>query len=183
MKQFIKFTLATITGVIISSVLLFFILLGIIAALVGSASEETTQHLENNSVLELKLNTVINERKSNNPFEQINFNTFEANQNSGLDEILTAIKEAEINDHIKGIYLNVSISPNDYATLQSIRNALIEFKKSKKFIVAYGEMMEEHSYYIASVADEIYLNPAGELLLDGFSSSTAYLKGMFDKLD
>lgn len=182
MKQFIKFTLATITGVIISSVLLFFILLGIIAALVGSASEESTQHLENNSVLELKLNTVINERKSNNPFEQINFNTFEANQNSGLDEILTAIKEAEINDHIKGIYLNVSISPNDYATLQSIRNALIEFKKSKKFIVAYGEMMEEHSYYIASVADEIYLNPAGELLLDGFSSSTAYLKGMFDKL-
>jgi protease-4 len=78
--------------------------------------------------------------------------------------------------------MKVDFSPASYGTLEEIRDALIEFKKSKKFIIAYGEMMEEHAYYVASVADKIYLNPSGELLIDGFSYNEYYLKGMLDKV-
>ncbi len=182
MKQFFKFMLATIFGVIISSLLLVFIFAGIIGAIVSSADKDEKKEIQANSILELKLDYIVPERTSNNPFEQFNFATFESTKTSGLNEVLKAIKAAKTNENIKGIYLNLSISPNDYATLESIRNELIDFKLSKKFIIAYGEIMEEHSYYLASVADEIYINPAGELLIDGFSNSTPYLKGMFDKI-
>src|SRR5574343_53795 len=182
MKQFLKMTLATIVGSLVSVCFLVFLFAMLIGGLIAAADSDEKKELEANSVLELKLDQIIPERTSKNPFEQINFNTFENNRNSGLNDILKAIKVAETNDTIKGIYLNLSISPNSYATLEAIRNALLDFKKSKKYIIAYGEILEEHSYYLASVADEIYLNPAGELLIDGFSSSTPYLKGMFDKL-
>ncbi len=182
MKQFLKITLATIVGSLVSAFLLVFLVIMLIGGLIAAADSDEKKELEANSVLELKLDQMIPERTSKNPFEQINFNTFESTRNSGLNDILKAIKVAETNDNIKGIYLNLSISPNSYATLEAIRNALLDFKKSKKYIIAYGEILEEHSYYLASVADEIYLNPAGELLIDGFSSSTPYLKGMFDKL-
>lgn len=183
MKQFFKFMFASIFGVIIGGLLFLFIAIGIVTAMVSSSSsEDEKKALEANSVLELKLNYTVNERTSKNPFEQFNFASFESAKTSGLTDIIKAIREGKVNDHIKGIYLNVSISPNSYATLEAIRNELIDFKKSKKFIIAYGEVMEEHSYYLASVADEIYLNPSGELLIDGFSSNTPYLKGMFDKL-
>lgn len=182
MKQFLKFTLATITGVIISSVLLFFITFAIIAGLISSAEDDKQAVVEDKTILELNLDYMIPERSSKNPFEKFDFSTMEGEMNSGLNDILKAIKGAADNQNIKGIYLHVSVSPNNYATLEEIRNALIEFKKSKKFIVAYGEMMEEHSYYLASVADKIYLNPAGEVIIDGFSYSQVYLKGLFDKL-
>lgn len=182
MKQFFKFMLATIVGVIISSILLLFIGIGIIGAIVSAAGSEEEKEIADNSVLELKLDYAISERTSKNPFEQFNFSTLEGNRTSGLNDVLKAIQGAKENAHIKGIYLNLSISPNDYATLEAIRTALVDFKQSKKFIIAYGEVMEEHSYYLASVADEIYLNPAGELLIDGFSYNVAYLKGMFNKL-
>ena len=182
MKQFFKFMFATIVGVFISGILLVIFFAVVIGGIISSAQSEEKVTLEANSILELKLDQVIDERTSKNPFEQFNFSTFESTKTSGLNDILKAINEAKTNTNIKGIYLNVSISPNSYAKLEAIRNALIDFKTSKKFIVAYGEIMEEHSYYIASVADEIYLNPAGELLIDGFSNNTPYLKGLFDKL-
>lgn len=174
--------LASALGVIISVFLLFFLIATIIGGIVSSASEDKHKTIEANSVLMLKLDYMIAERTSKNPFEQFNFNTFESNKTTGLNDILKAIKGAEENENIKGIYLNLSVSPNDYATLEAIRTELINFKKSKKFIVAYSELLEEHSYYLASVADEIFLNPSGELLMDGFSSTTPYLKGMFNKL-
>ena len=174
--------LASALGVIISVFLLFFLIAAIIGGIVSSASEDKHKTIEANSVLMLKLDYMIAERTSKNPFEQFNFNTFESNKTTGLNDILKAIKGAEENENIKGIYLNLSVSPNDYATLEAIRAELINFKKSKKFIVAYSELLEEHSYYLASVADEIFLNPSGELLMDGFSSTTPYLKGMFNKL-
>jgi protease-4 len=182
MKQFFKFMLASVFGVIISVFLLFFLLAAIIGGMVSSAQDDEKKTIEANSVLMLKLDYMIAERTSKNPFEQFNFNTFESNKTTGLNDILKAIEGAKENENIKGIYLNLSVSPNDYATLEAIRNELIDFKTSKKFIVAYGELLEEHSYYLASVADDIYINPSGELLMDGFSSTTPYLKGLFNKL-
>lgn len=182
MKQFLKYTFATIVGSLISFLLLVFLFIFTVSAMVSAFVKEEIKELKNNSILTLKLDYVIPERTSKNPFESMDLSFTPTKLNSGLNDILKAIKEAKTNENIKGIYLNVSISPNSYATLESIREALIDFKTSKKFIIAYGEVLEEHSYYIASVADEIYLNPAGELLLDGFSNSTPYLKGLFDKL-
>jgi protease-4 len=125
---------------------------------------------------------MIPERTSKNPFENFNFSSFEGDKNTGLNDLLKSIRYAATDDKIKGIYLHLTFSPNSYATLEEIRNALIEFKQSKKFIVAYGEVMEEHSYFLASVADKVYLNPAGELLINGFSYQEPYLKNMFEKI-
>ncbi|MFI5220833.1 MAG: signal peptide peptidase SppA [Bacteroidia bacterium] len=173
--------LATIAGIFISCILFILVLIGIIAAVAaGSGGKEVT--VKKNSVLELKLNYMIPERTSANPFSNFDFASFEGNKNAGLNDILKCIRSASKDENIKGIYLNVSVSPNNYGTLEEIRDALIEFKKSKKFIIAYGEVMEEHSYYLASVADKIYLNPAGELLLNGFNYQEPYLKNMFDKI-
>lgn len=182
MKQFLKFTFASVLGFVIGGLILIFLLFSIIGGLIASSSKEEARELKTNSVLELKLDYLIQERTSKNPFEALSKGGLNNGSSSGLDEIIKAIKVAGDKEQVKGIYLHVGIVPADYATLEAIRNELIAFKKKKKFIIAYGEILEEHSYYVASVADAIYLNPAGELLIDGFSSSTPYLKGMFDKV-
>lgn len=181
MKQFFKFLLATILGFFVSIFLLFFIMAGIVAGIAGSGGDKDVE-VKDQSVLKLSFNYIIPERTSNNPLENFDFVNMEGGNPAGLNDIIKSIRYAATDDKIKGIYLNVSVSPNSYGTLEEIREALIDFKKSKKFIIAYGEVMEEHSYYLASVADKIYLNPIGDLLFDGFSYTQMYLKGMLDKL-
>jgi protease-4 len=106
----------------------------------------------------------------------------EGSNDPGLNDILKCIRHAATDNKIEGIYIDLSIRPNDYATLKEIRDELIAFKKSKKFIIAYGEIIEEHGYYIASVADKVYINPTGTMLLDGFAYTSTYVKGMLDKI-
>jgi protease-4 len=181
MKQFFKFMFASMFGVIIGAFLLIFILVGIIGAFAGGKSDKEVG-LNENSVLELDINYVIPERSLNNPFEGLNIGGFGEAKAMGLQEILSNIKKAASNEMVKGIYLKAEISPNSYATLEEIRNELINFKKSGKFIIAYGEYMDEHAYYVASVSDKVFLNPSGEILLNGFSQQVMYLKGMFQKI-
>jgi len=181
MKQFFKFMFASMFGVIIGAFLLIFILVGIIGAFAGGKSDKEVG-LNENSVLELDINYVIPERSLNNPFEGLNIGGFGEAKAMGLQEILSNIKKAASNEMVKGIYLKAEVSPNSYATLEEIRNELINFKKSGKFIIAYGEYMDEHAYYVASVSDKVFLNPSGEILLNGFSQQVMYLKGMFQKI-
>lgn len=181
MKQFFKFMFASMLGLILGSFLLLFILIGIIGSL-ASGDSKTEVTLKENSVLELDLNYIIPERTRNNPFEQLPFPGMKNSKAYGLDEVLNVIKKAGDDANIKGIFLRAEISPNSYATLEEIRNELIRFKQKDKFIVAYGEYIDEHAYYLASVADKIYMNPAGEILLNGFSQQVVYLKGMLNKL-
>ncbi len=181
MKQFFKFMFASILGVIIGSFLLVFILVGIISALAGRSSKQEFT-LNEKSVFELDINYSIPERTLNNPFEGLNLGGFSNPKSIGLQDILSSIDKASENENVKGILLKAEVSQNSYATLEEIRNALIKFKKSGKFIYAYGEYMDEHAYYVASVSDKIFLNPAGELLLNGFSQQVVYLKGMFEKI-
>jgi len=181
MKQFFKFMFASMFGVIIGAFLLIFILVGIIGAFAGGKSDKEVG-LNENSVLELDINYVIPERSLNNPFEGLNISGFGEAKAMGLQEILSNIKKAASNEMVKGIYLKAEVSPNSYATLEEIRNELINFKKSGKFIIAYGEYMDEHAYYVASVSDKVFLNPSGEILLNGFSQQVMYLKGMFQKI-
>ncbi len=181
MKQFFKFLLATILGFFVSIFLLFFIMAGIVAGIAGSGGGDDVA-VSDQSVLKLSFDYMIPERTSNNPLENFDLINMEGSNPTGLNDILKSIRHAANDEKILGIYMNVSVSPNSYGTLEEIREALIEFKKSKKFIIAYGEVMEEHSYYLASVADKIYLNPIGDILFDGFSYTQMYLKGMLDKL-
>jgi protease IV len=181
MKQFFKFMFASMLGFIISGVVLFFILVGAIAGLASKGDKKETK-AESNSILKLNLNYNIPERSSDNMFKNFNFTSFESKTEIGLDDILKNIQKAAADDNIKGIYLEMGIAMGSFATLEEIRNELITFKKSKKFIVAYGELVDQKSYYLSSVADKIYINPAGELILNGLSSSVPYLKNMFDKI-
>jgi protease-4 len=181
MKQFFKMLFASMLGFILSVVLLFLILGGIIASIAGSAADDDSS-ISENSILQLNLSYDIPERTSDNPFSNFDPVSMESKNPTGLHDIVKSIRYASTDNRIKGIYMKVDFSPTSYGTLEEIRNALIDFKKSKKFIIAYGEMMEEHAYYVASVADKIYLNPSGELLIDGFSYNEYYLKGMLDKV-
>jgi protease-4 len=172
---------ASMLGFVISGVILIFVLVGAIAGLASKGKKQEV-NVETNSILKLNLNYAIPERTSNNSFKNFNFQTFESKNDAGLDDVLKNIKKAAADDNIKGIYLELGINMNSFATLEEIRNELIDFKKSKKFVVAYGELADQKSYYLCSVADKVYLNPAGELVLNGLSSNVMYLKNMFEKI-
>ena len=170
-------------GFVIGSIVLVFLLAGMIGALASGFSQEPTEvTVDDNSVLKIRINYEIPDRSNKNGLDFSAFAMDGAPKAIGLNDILANIKKAAKDDKIKGILLELDLTNNSYATLEEIRKELIEFKKSKKFILAYAEMMDEHGYYLASTADKIYINPSGELLLNGFASQVIYLKGTFDKL-
>ena len=176
--QFLKYTLATIVGLFLFSFLMFLVLVGIVAV----ASSEGEVSVEKNSVLELKLDKPIQERGGNDPFESLG--VFGGLSNVyGLNEIKASIRHAKNNDKIKGIYLNVEILSAGMATIQEIRDELLAFKKSGKFIVAYNDICSEKAYYLTSVAHKQYLHPQGALELNGLSSEVMFFKGTLEKLD
>lgn len=178
MVQFLKYTLATIVGLFLFSFLMFLVLVGILAA----ASTEGEVTVEKNSVLELKLDRPIKERADKDLF--LAFGDMSGMGSAyGLNEIKAAIRHARKNDKIRGIYLNVEIVSAGMATLQEIRQELLDFKKSGKFIVAYNDICSEKAYYLTSVADRQYLNPQGALELNGLSSEVLFFKGTLEKLD
>jgi protease-4 len=182
MKQFFKFMFASLFGMILGGILLIFIFVGIIGSIASGDSNETKTSIKENSVLEFNLNYLIPDRTLKNPFDGFPIPGMEQGKPLGLNDIIANIKKAATNNNIKGILINAEVSPNSYAGLEEIRNELIEFKKSKKFVISYAEIMDEHSYYVASVSDKIYLNPSGEILLNGFSQQVFYIKGMLDKI-
>src|SRR5690554_214659 len=182
MKQFFKYVLATIVGVTLSSVILFLIFFGIMAALVSSLGSEKELVVKDNSVLKIRLAYPIDERTSKNPFEGgFNFSDLKSDK-LGLNDILARIKTAKEDDKIKGIYLDMSMVPSSFATLEEIRDALIDFKSSEKFILAYSEVYSQSAYYLASTADSVFLNPEGILDFRGFSSQSMFFKGTLEKL-
>jgi len=185
MKQFFKYMLATIAGLLVTSIIMFFISIIGITAMIASASggEKESPYVSNNSVLHVKFNTPIKDKASDNPFENFNFETFEANENLSLGEIIETIKKAKKDDRIKGIYLDLSIINTGLASLEEIRKALNDFKTSGKWIISYSEIYTQRSYYLASVADKIYLNPAGIMELRGLSTELMFFKKMLEKLD
>ncbi|MBC3538640.1 signal peptide peptidase SppA [Rufibacter sediminis] len=179
MRQFFKFVLATIVGLFLFMTVGFLILLGIAAA----ASSSDTVSISEGSVLELKLSQPVVERTPRNPFSELGFGDMFGQEGIGLDEIKASIKKAKTDDNIKGIFLNLDLLQAGMASVEEIRNALLDFKKSKKFVVAYSEFSTEKAYYLASVADRFYLNPQGTMELNGLSSEVMFFKGTLEKLD
>ncbi len=182
MKQFLKFTLATIVGVIITSLLSILVLFGIIGAVAGS--KEKVTDLKPNSVYEIKLEGNLIDRSEEDPFSaafaEVMGKTTE--KTMGLDDVLSNIQKAKNDANIVGIYLNGGSLSGGFASFKEIRNALIDYKKSGKFIVAYADNYSQKDYYLVSVASKILINPQGMLELKGLSAQTMFFKNTLDKL-
>lgn len=183
MKDFFKFVFASMIGFILSFFVAFLLLIAIIGALVSSAGNEGKVSIASNSVLHVSLDYPITERTDKNPFAELDLFGLESKKTLGLNEILANINEAKTDDRIKGIYLDVSSLSAGMATIEEVRNALIDFKKSGKFIIAYSEVYSQGAYYLSSIADKIYLNPEGMIDFRGLSSEIMFFKGALEKLD
>ncbi len=181
MKQFFKFLLASILGFFISSIIIFILLLGLISSLLSFAEEEAVT-VKENTVLSIKLNQPVFERTSTNPFMASNLFSFAPTSALGLNDILKNLEKAKTDNNIKGIYLELSYIPAGISTIEEIRNALLDFKESGKFIICYGEIFSQSAYYLATVADEVYFNPEGVMLFKGLNAQVMFYKGLFDKL-
>ena len=177
MKDFFKNVFATFVGIFLF--VLVTLLLGFVCIFGMVLSSESTTEIENNSVLVINLSGPLSERSDKNVMTE-----FIGNVASGvsLEDVLSGIEKAKTNKNIKGIYIEAgAFAPNSYASLQEIREALIDFKKSHKWIVAYGDSYTQSAYYLASVANDVYLNPQGMLDWHGLSSQRIYLKDMLAK--
>ena len=184
--KFYKVVLAAFIGTLIALVINFFIKVGVVSSMISSLSKSDTESsatVKPNSVLYMKLDYAIADRTTDNPFGGINFQTMESQDMTGMNDILRNIEQAKTDANIKGIYMELSSIPTSTATLQEIRDKLIEFKESGKFIVTYGESYSQSAYYIASIADKIFLNPEGALDLHGMASQVMFYKHLLEKLD
>ena len=177
MKEFIKNVGATVVGIFV-----FTILVGAIGmmSLVGMvASGSSAKDVADNTVFVINLEGQLQERSVDNPLSQY---LGGAASTIGLDDLLDGIKKAKENDKIKGIYIEAgAFAPDSYASLQAVRKALVDFKKSGKWIVAYGDIYTQATYYVASVADKVYLNPSGQIDWHGLASQTMFLKDALAK--
>jgi len=182
MKQFFKFMLASMTGCLFTFIIIF-IFLFILISSISSFSKKEVVVVSENTVLSLTFDQPIFDRTSNNPFENIDFATFKATNLIGLNDIIKNIRKAKTDNRIKGIYLDLSTIDAGIATVEEIRNALIDFKKSKKFIISYGEVYTQKAYYLASVSDKIYMNPEGILDFKGLNAQVMFIKGALQKLE
>lgn len=176
MKDFIKNVGATIVGIF-----LFGIIIGIfgVMSLVGMvASGQATKNVKENSVLVLKLQGDLQEQAQDDVLGQLTGNTFNS---LGMDAISSAIKKAKVNKDIKGIYLETGILSADVAQLQELRDQLVNFKKSGKWIVAYSDNYTQGCYYLATAADKVYINPEGSINWHGIGSQPMFVKDLLAK--
>lgn len=176
MKDFFKYTAATVVGIIVFTIVCVALSVMSIVGMVASAN--ATQAVEKNSVLVLKLNGSIDEQGTDNTIGKLTGNYIPS---TGLNDILSAIKKAKDEENIKGIYIDAGVLSTDYATLQEIRSALENFRKSGKKIIAYADTYSQGSYYLASVADKIYLNPIGMVDWHGIGAQPVFYKDMLAK--
>ena len=177
MKDFIKFTFASMLGVALAGIV--FTILGIVTMVGMVASSDTETTVNENSVFVLDMNGILSERVQENPLQGLMGEDY---QTYGLDDILSSIQKAKDNENIKGIYLQAGMMEASVASLEEIRNALKEFKESGKFIVAYGDNYTQGMYYLASVADKVIVNPQGTITWQVLSSKTIFFKDLLKKV-
>lgn len=181
MKGFLKYTLATVTGLILYSIISSFVFMGIVGVItMASKGGEVT--IKPNSILHLQLNKTIVDRAGNDLLSNFDFASMTPSNPLGLNEILKSIDNAKNDENIKGIYLDLSYIPAGIATIEEIRNSLLSFKESGKFIYAYSDYITQSAYYLASAADKIYMNPVGAFSLQGLRAEVSFFKGAMEKI-
>ncbi len=177
MKEFFKYVFATIVGIILLSIIMG--ILGVMSLVGIVASGEQTKNIQDNSVLVVKLSGTMSERAENDIMAEF---TGQMGSQIGLDNLLSAIKKAKANESVKGIYIEAgAFAPDSYASLQAARNALLDFKKSGKWIVAYGDSYTQGAYYLSSVADKLWVNPEGMIDWHGLASEKFFVKDLLEK--
>ncbi|HPE33166.1 MAG TPA: signal peptide peptidase SppA [Bacteroidales bacterium] len=182
MKQFLKYVLASMVGFFLMSVILFLLMTGMVASMASFMEKESVKVAEN-TVLHVKFDTEIRDRSLNDPFTSIDFTSMKPISPLGLNDILKNFEKASKDPNIKGIYLDLTTIQGGLSNLQEVRRALLDFKESGKFILAYSESFSQSAYYLASVADKIYLHPEGNLDFKGLMAEVMFFKGTLEKLD
>lgn len=182
MREFFKYVFATVVGVVISLALFLIFFVVLLIGVVKTSLKEENVSVSNNSVLFLNLDQVITERTADDPLSRLPIVGSDGDKNIGFNDMIRALKKAKKDDNIKCVYLTVSSPQAGFATMKEIRDALIDFKTSKKKIIAYSEVYTQGAYYLASVADKVYLNPEGALEFKGLKSETMFFKGALEKL-
>lgn len=181
MKNFLIYTLATITGIILASILFFLIVIGSISTMVAVGDKKVS--ISENSVLVLKTNVQIPDRSDPNPFAGIDITNMTISPVSGLNEILKNLDKAASDPKIKGVLIDNGIMPSGWATMEEIRNGLRKFKESGKFVIAYSDYsLEQQSYYLSTAADRIFINPASTINFKGLTGEVMFYKKALEKI-
>jgi protease-4 len=184
MKEFFKFVLASFVGTFIAFAfagIVFFLMIIVFVSLVQFSKKDT---VSSNTVLELKFDYMIPERTRENPLSNFDFQSIHFRNPLGLNGIISNIRKAKNDNNVEGIYLNLNnFDAGALATIETVRNELLDFKKSGKFIIAYGANIDQKAYYLASAADKIYLSPIGSLDFKGLAAEQTFFKNTLDKLD
>ena len=182
MKQFFKFMFASLLGTLLTFFVIFVIFAAMIAGIIASAESDDVS-IKPHTVLYVDWKMPIQDRSSDNPFEGFDFNTMDSKKPLGLNDILKTLEKAAADPNIEGLFLDMESIPAGLATSEEIRNKLLEFKESGKFIISYANSYEQLAYYLATVADEIYLHPDGMILFKGLHAQLMFFKNMLNKLD
>lgn len=184
MKQFFKFMFASMLGTFLVILIFAAFFFSFIAILISGLQTEKTESIPAHSVLMLKLDYEVSDRTALNPFSGFSFSSLSVSRRLGLNEIIKNIKKAKGDSDIDGIYLDLdNFMPGGTATVEAIRRELSDFKRSGKFIIAFGNNISQGAYYLASVADKIFLNPAGSMDFKGLSAEVYFFKKTLDKLE
>jgi protease-4 len=181
MRNFLKYTFATITGIIISSILFFIIMIAALSALVASGDKPAS--ISENSVLVLNAGVLIPDRGTDNPLAGLDLTDMTFSPSTGLNEILRNIKKASADKKIKGILIENGLLPSGWATTGEIRTALMEFRASGKFVISYTDyLLSQQCYYLSTAADKIYVNPGAMVEFKGLSSEIMFYRNALEKL-
>ncbi len=172
---------ASMLGFFLTFVILLFVMIGVFASL-ASLSRRDVFEVHEKSVLHLKLDREIIDREPRGPFESFHWMSFSPQRAIGLNNLLKNLEKAMADDHIEGIFLDLSFLNAGWATTDEIRKAIRDFQDAGKFVVSYGETYMQNAYYLGSVADEVYLHPEGLIAFRGINSELLFIKNMLDRL-
>ena len=181
MKKFFSTVFASMLGAALAGIVLFILMFLILLGVISSAGSSEVEEIKENTILALELNTPILDKASDNPFENFDFQNFDMETQLGLNSILENIEKAKSDENIDGIFLKLSSIDAGISTVEEIRNALIDFKESGKFIISHSDYYSHKTYYLASVADKIYLTPEGGFDFVGLSAQVMFFKKAFEK--
>ena len=184
MKQFFGAFFGSCLGILITGVVITLIVIASVASMFSDAinmKKDNGYTAKENTVLKINLDGDIKDRSIENPFGDVDLGPFMPKETLGIGDIIESLKFAKTDKNIKGIYLEVSNPVAGFATLEEVRNALLDFKKSGKFIYTYSEGYSQKAYYLATTADKLYLNPEGGLEIKGLSSQMMFFKKMLEK--
>ena len=175
MRSFFKFFFASLLALVVFCMIIFFFTLAVVGTLASKEKEE----IASKTILELDLSQTFSESSSEEPFDIITGD----GESPSLYELVRLIKHAKTDDKISGIFIRANGNGNGFASSNELRNALLDFRNSKKFVIAHADVMSQQAYFVACAAERVYINPVGMLSWEGFNITMPFVKGTLEKMD